>query len=171
MGLIEEMRRPFSLVEKHPTNVSEIVTKAIREVALPPKIEICRDDSLQTLPTVKADANLSEVFRVLIKNAYEAIGETGRIKIRGSVAGSEKVMIFLTDTGPGIPAEVRSNLFRLFYTTKGEQGGTGLGLWWVRTYLGRLGGSIELVPGETQGTTFMITLPIYVAEAEPQPAG
>jgi signal transduction histidine kinase len=69
-----------------------------------------------------------------------------------------KVVVRVTDDGPGIPAEVRSRIFDPFFTTKPVGKGTGLGLDIVRRLLDRNDGSIDLEsePGRTE---FRVTLP------------
>lgn len=167
LSLIEEMKRPFRTVEIKPTDIYETIAEALHEIHLPPQITLEQAQELQTLPKVKADQNLSEVFRVLIKNAYEAMGDNeGKIMLNGRNTGHKCVELLIADTGPGIPSEVQDRLFQLFYTTKEAKGGegTGLGLWWVRTYLHRLGGKIEIDNSNGPGATFKVTLPVGADE-------
>ncbi|MCB0165059.1 MAG: HAMP domain-containing histidine kinase [Anaerolineae bacterium] len=167
LSLIEEMKRPFRTLEIKPTEINEAIAEGLQEIQLPPHITLEQGPELKTLPKVKADQNLSEVFRVLIKNAYEAMGDSeGQIRLTGRSAGRKCVELFIADTGPGIPSEIQSRLFQLFYTTKEAKGaeGTGLGLWWVRTYLHRLGGKIEIDNSNGQGATFKVTLPVGADE-------
>ncbi|MCB0208897.1 MAG: HAMP domain-containing histidine kinase [Anaerolineae bacterium] len=163
LGLIEEMKRPFRIVEIIPTEINEAIGEALSELRIPKHITFTLEPELQTLPKVQADQNLSEVFRVLIKNAYEAMGsEKGQITVTGRQVSPACIELWVIDTGPGIPPEVQNRLFKLFYTTKEAKGGegTGLGLWWVRTYLHRLGGKIEVDSANGRGATFKVTLPV-----------
>jgi len=71
------------------------------------------------------------------------------------------VRVTVLDTGAGIPAGVRKNLFAPFYTTKGEKG-TGLGLWISRSIVEKHEGTIHLVSRTTNGssgTAFSVFLP------------
>ena len=72
-----------------------------------------------------------------------------------------------TDTGCGIPAEVRDKIFDPFFTTKPPGKGTGLGLSIVYGVIQRHGGTIqaESLPG--CGTTFTVTLPLEFKEPGP----
>ncbi|MCB0194413.1 MAG: HAMP domain-containing histidine kinase [Anaerolineae bacterium] len=165
LSLIEEMKRPFRTLEIKPTEINEAIDEALSDLHMPEHITFTSGPELRSLPKVRADQNLSEVFRVLIKNAYEAMGSReGHITINGRQAGSECIELQVMDTGPGIPAAVQSRLFTLFYTTKEAKGGegTGLGLWWVRMYLHRLGGKIDIDSTNGQGATFKVTLPVGI---------
>ncbi len=83
-----------------------------------------------------------------------------------------RVEIRHADDGKGIAPDDLPRIFERFFTTRGSAGGTGLGLYIVRTLVGgRLGGDIacESRPGE--GTTFIIRLPSRVGDATPPPSG
>ena len=70
-----------------------------------------------------------------------------------------KVVVRVTDDGPGIPADVRSRIFDPFFTTKPVGQGTGLGLDIVRRLVDRNEGSIE-VESEPGRTVFRVALPV-----------
>ena len=71
------------------------------------------------------EVTFKSIISNLLKNAIEAIGRDGQIEIAGRFM-NEKLIIKVSDTGPGIPSEQMQNLFKPFYSTK--PGGTGLGL-------------------------------------------
>lgn len=70
------------------------------------------------------------------------------------------IVISITDTGSGIPAELQGKIFDPFFSTKGEQG-SGLGLSQVYGFVQRSHGHIELESKEAAGSTFRIYLPLY----------
>jgi signal transduction histidine kinase len=93
----------------------------------------------------------------LVRNAVEAMGERGgRLGISAGLEGDELV-IRVSDTGPGIPEEVRDRLFQSFVTS-GKKGGTGLGLAIVKKILDEHGGSVG-VESSSGGATFELRLP------------
>ena len=106
---------------------------------------------------------LSRVFINLIKNAMEAMEQVEEKKLFIWVHSADDpqfVVAEITDNGEGIPPDVMDKIWVAFYTTKGDRGGTGLGLPACAKIVNQLGGKIivESVVGE--GTTFSIHLPV-----------
>ena len=114
------------------------------------------------VPLVMADAQqLGHVFMNLIINAAQAMDGKGTITIvTRESANKEAVVIEISDTGPGIPAENLEHIFEPFFTTKEEGKGTGLGLSVVYGIIENHGGTISArsIPG--RGSSFTIELPI-----------
>jgi signal transduction histidine kinase len=121
-------------------------------------IEVVRDYD-RALPQIRAYAGeLNQVWTNLIDNAIDAMGGKGRLTIRTS-ADDDGVTVEIGDTGPGIPAEVKSRIFDPFFTTKPVGRGTGLGLdITYRIITTRHHGTIRVysVPGNTR---FEVHLP------------
>jgi two-component system, NtrC family, nitrogen regulation sensor histidine kinase NtrY len=108
---------------------------------------------------LRADrALLEQAFINLIRNSLEALEsqENGKITLDASCANG-KVVLRQSDNGPGIPADIQSQIFIPFFTTK--PGGTGIGMSIVRKIIILSGGSIRFnsIPGK--GTEFIILLP------------
>ena len=64
--------------------------------------------------------------------------------------------VMVSDNGPGIPEEIREEIFLPFYTTKQE--GTGIGLCLSRQIMRQHGGDLKLLPTHGQGAAFMVIL-------------
>jgi signal transduction histidine kinase len=108
---------------------------------------------------------LNQVWTNLIDNAIDAMGGEGTITVRTSVE-DDRLVVEIGDTGPGVPAEIRSRVFEPFFTTKDISKGTGLGLDIVwRIVVGRHGGDVRLEsePGDTR---FAVVLPLRPSEGE-----
>lgn len=94
----------------------------------------------------------------IINNAEDAMPDGGRITLRAGVEGNSLKMT-ITDTGGGIPEEIRDSIFDPFVTA-GKSKGTGLGLAITRGIIEQHGGSITFESEEEKGTTFFISLPL-----------
>lgn len=82
------------------------------------------------MPPVRGDADkLRQVWMNLVNNAYDAMGQDGTIVLRTKLcAHRRRVVVTVTDTGPGISPEHMSRVFEPFFSTKPPGKGTGLGL-------------------------------------------
>jgi len=110
------------------------------------------------LPPILADKELlKQVFLNLGKNAIEAMDRGGTLIIKEiSYPYIDEIVVEISDTGPGIPAELLDKVFDPFFTTK--QQGTGLGLSVCQRIVHDLGGRIE-VSSDEGGTQFIVCLP------------
>ena len=111
-----------------------------------------------SLPEIEHDSDqIHQVLLNLLLNALQAINGDGTITVTVKSRGQFAV-VEVTDTGPGIAPEHLPNIFRPFYTTKGE--GTGLGLPLARRIVEDHQGKIEVTSTVGQGTTFAVLLPL-----------
>jgi len=116
------------------------------------------------LPDVLMDPDqIQQVFINIILNAAEAMTKGGSLTIRSAFAADRKnIVITISDSGPGIPEEVRERIFDPFYTTK--EHGTGLGLSISYGIVEQHGGVISVESIVGRGSTFTIQLPIVTTE-------
>ena len=111
------------------------------------------------LPEIMVNPNqLSQVFLNLLVNAGHALGDSGEIILR-SWYDEEFVYASVSDTGQGIPEEIREKLFEPFFTTKEEGQGTGLGLSISSEIISKHRGKILVESEVGAGTTFTVVLP------------
>jgi len=116
--------------------------------------------------TICGDADkLLRVLQNLTSNAAQAMdgGGIGSIRITTEKA-DEGILIHIADTGPGIPEQVRHNLFEAF-STHGKKKGLGLGMAIVQSIITAHGGTIRFDTETGKGTTFHIHLPAKAPEA------
>jgi PAS domain S-box-containing protein len=120
------------------------------------------------LPSVECyPSELNQVFLNLLVNAAHAIedkgGGRGKITITTREAGSE-VEIAITDSGVGIPPEIRDKIYDLFFTTKPVGRGTGQGLYLAhQIVVTKHGGTLACESEVGVGTTFRIRIPVRLA--------
>jgi signal transduction histidine kinase len=163
-----DFARPSQL-DLHPEDVTAIIGRALRSAHdrwPDARIEL-ETKYAADLPPVLVDAALCEqVFTNLISNAYEAmLAEGGRldVQVRTSEKGPEEsstnhgVIVELQDTGPGVPTDLREQIFNPFFTTK--RTGVGLGLSIVSKIVDDHGGWIHVANGSHGGACFRLFLP------------
>jgi PAS domain S-box-containing protein len=156
--------------EKEPIDINKEIEKTItitrNEWKYVAELITDFDTTLPTVPCYRAEFN--QVILNLIVNAAHAIAdanskdssEKGTIKISSAKAGNW-VEIRISDTGHGIPPEIRHRIFDLFFTTKEPGRGTGQGLAIAHSVIvDKHSGKIDIETEENCGTTFIIRLPI-----------
>ena len=133
--------------------------------SIPGKIRIIRE--FGELPMVECLAGkINQVFMNIINNAVHALSDHMEkipdpvITIRTKSLG-DYVKIEIEDNGPGMPEHVKQRIFEPFFTTKAVGKGTGLGLSIVYSIIENHKGTLEVLTEEGQGTTFIISLPVY----------
>jgi signal transduction histidine kinase len=112
------------------------------------------------LPVIRGNPmQLQQVFTNLILNAAQAMPDGGRLSIR-SVHEANTIIASVSDTGKGVPPELRHRIFDPFFTTKPVGEGTGLGLSVSYGIVRRHGGEIRVESEEGKGATFSVVLPV-----------
>ncbi|MFZ6027027.1 MAG: ATP-binding protein [Chloroflexota bacterium] len=158
----EDLIGPARLRQVNEIVLPDLLHQTVFEMGLPDGV--VHTDFAADLPPVSGDRRqLSQVFNNLIKNAWEAMRDqtNARITVR---AGREEdphfVRVQVTDNGPGIPAELLDKIWVSFFTTKGDRGGTGLGLSACMAIVNQHNGKIAVQSQVGVGTTFTVTLPV-----------
>jgi two-component system, NtrC family, sensor histidine kinase HydH len=156
-------------VELSAVQMSQIVDHALESVQNQfqnARVTVERDYAAG-LPEVLADPQLCEqVFINLITNAFQAMdGQPAgrdailRLAIQSEASGAKPgVSVLIEDSGPGVPAELRDQIFNPFFTSKKD--GVGLGLAIVAKIVDDHRGSIRLETDFTGGTRFRVFLPL-----------
>lgn len=168
-----------SHADSQPVRLSDLINATVTFAGSEAKergVElIVESDCEVTLSGTQAGA-LREAFSNLVLNAVQATEAGGKVTIEAAVqparaqpagraAAASRAMLVLsvTDTGPGIPAEAQQRVFEPFYSTKSR--GTGLGLAIVQRRVVEISGSVELTSPakDGHGTCFRLVVPIAVA--------
>lgn len=126
----------------------------------------CSEDAI-----VEADA--LEIHQTLVNlcfNALEAAamadGRHADIRLRIE-RDANRARVSVEDNGPGVPLKLRQRIFEALFTTKADQGGTGLGLARARDIMSRHHGSISVSQVEPHGARFTLDFPIVEKEMAP----
>ncbi len=163
-----------------PIDVNGVVRRTIQILSAEPsgeRVEI-QQRLVPDLPRVAIDPEqLRQVLMNLVKNALQAVSESGRVTVstrvrfgRGTRSGKPEgafVEVTVADTGPGISQKALDKLFLPFFTTK--ERGTGLGLAISQRIVQGAGGRIEVRSFEGKGSTFTVVLPASETIATPTP--
>ncbi len=142
----------------------ELVQRAVQIVGMQASAASIRISSRKPdkLQPVRVDPELMvQVLVNLMLNGIQAMQNSGDLEVWVE-SHEPELWLGVRDTGPGIPPDVRAEIFRPFYTTKSA--GTGLGLSISNQIIERHGGSLRVEAGSEGGTTFVIALPINAEE-------
>ncbi len=187
--IVEESRRIVKLLEQveqfgnlrppvlKPVNIHDVLDRARQSAAVGFGAHMLFVEEYDpSLPQTVADGDqLLQVFLNLLKNASEAGGEAGTIRLHTFYDTSLRVhrsdgtqarlplQVEIIDDGPGLPREIADDIFEPFVS--GKENGTGLGLALVSKLIGDAGGwiSVDSVPGRT---VFRISLPVVPKDYE-----
>ena len=180
--LLDNLHEPWQHTAEKDVLVNDCLVRAIRELlpewrrgdsdladaefllSLPDDNQLTLHLTLaDDLPAIHAAGDmLSEAFRVILKNGYEAIlgkGKSGKLHLASRLQAPNRLQIIIRDSGVGIRPEDLPHIFDMGWSTK-EGSGMGFGLFWTRDFIHGLGGSIYVDSKPGHGTTFDISLPI-----------
>lgn len=156
------------IMSKEAVDVNELIHDAITQTS--PDMRPIGNAEHVTLKMEYSDGPLvCNVYRVpfmhiirnIVLNAYQAMQqqEQGSLVVRTSLDhAGQTACIAITDTGVGIKKEDLPKIFRPDFSTK--PGGNGIGLWIVRLYVNRMGGTISVESEPGRGTTFTLQFPV-----------
>jgi len=137
-------------------DINKIIDESLRVIHIPDGVEVKRQ--FKQIPLLRVDVNqLKGVFQNLAKNAVDAMDQNGTLTI---VTREEdgSVEVAFKDTGKGITEEVRSQLFKPFFSTKIK--GMGIGLAICQKFVQAHNGTINVESEVDKGSTFTVKLPI-----------
>lgn len=142
------------------------VAALVRSDARARRVSLDVSVSRDLLQTRGDRAHLQQVLLNLIINGMDAAGTADvidrRVGVKARLDDSNLIEVAVSDTGPGVPDAIRTNVFEPFFTTKSN--GMGMGLAISNSIIAAHGGRLWIDPDDGAGATFRFTLP--VAEAE-----
>jgi signal transduction histidine kinase len=164
--------KEFSHVDRSKDKAAADLNRALESTLVVARNELkyvadVETDFGQIPPVVCNLGDLNQVFLNLLINAAHAIadvvkgtGNKGKIRVR-TWQEREQVVVAISDTGGGIPEEIRGKIFEPFFTTKEVGKGTGQGLTLARNVVvERHGGTLTFETEVGKGSTFFVRLPI-----------
>lgn len=181
LRLLDNLHEPWQHTTDKAVEVNNCLRRAMRElfpgwrwvetavnkttIALPNEQTLTLAlDLADDLPPVQTTLDmLSEAFRVILKNSYEAMldrNEAGTIQLTSRLRAPDRIQIIIQDSGVGIQPEDMIHIFEMGWSSKKEGNGMGFGLFWTRDFIQGLGGFIHVDSQPGHGTTFDISLPI-----------
>ena len=171
-SLMDRLLTPHRLPQPAPLNIHEVLER-VRSLILaeyPRGIAISRDYDT-SVPLLKGDKEqMIQIVLNIARNAAQAMKGDGHLTLKTRIARQvtlsrkryrHALVVEITDTGPGIPEDMREKVF--YPLVSGRKGGSGLGLTLAQTFVTQHGGTItfESQPGNT---TFTLLLPINNSE-------
>jgi signal transduction histidine kinase len=158
-GLLDFARRSTSVVSPIdiPQSIRRILSSFGEQISAQNiKVEAEFDENIPVILNI----DVEQIFMNIIKNAIQAMPDGGTLSVKAKMLSAELVEVRFSDTGSGIPDEIRKAIFEPFFTTKDIGQGVGLGLSISREIAKSYNGSIDVESRLGEGTTFIIRLPI-----------
>lgn len=178
--ILDHLHEPWQQHPDVPTAVNDCLKTAMLKVFPRLQIKESRNSSdvnggitvhwslAEGLPAIRTSPDmLSEAFRIVIRNAADALEEkrntgqatSGGLWIKSEAPEENWVRVTVRDDGVGIAPRNLRRIFELGWSTKRGQG-MGFGLFWARNFVEGLGGSIEVESVPQQGASFRFVLPV-----------
>ncbi len=173
-GILDTLREPWHQITDDLIDVNECLTQAVNRVipvqereGIMVKLALFK----QKLPVLTSSDMMTEAFKVIIKNAFDAmrekyptaqdagvrVGGEGILQIQSRLEGYQTIEVLIKDNGPGISPENIHKIFDIGWSTK--KAGMGFGLFWTKDYIEGLEGSIVVESVPQEGTTFRVRIP------------
>ncbi len=151
---LQDYARPLK-PEYETIKLSELVTSIFQTINIPEKIIISID--IQGFPEIKTDPTfIRRVLTNLTNNAIQSMPDGGKLNLT-AYKKDNTAIITVSDTGKGIPEEIKTRIFTPLLTAKAK--GQGLGLAVVKRLVEALNGTVTFESEEGKGTKFTVTLP------------
>ena len=152
-----------SKVQSSVTDLNEVITDLLQllgySISKKSGVEISVDLEPNLPQALMGEDECKQVILNLIMNSLEAIDNAGKITIETKKVSEGRVELVVSDTGKGIPTELLPRVFDPFFSTKAEQGNSGLGLSVVYGLVSKIQGTVNVKSHEGQGTEVRILLP------------
>lgn len=139
-----------------PVDLVEVIGNSVGLIELLNKKKNITVENRVTDEQIMVHGNRSQLEQVLVnilQNAVDAMDKSGKIEISKQEAGSGMFKLIISDTGIGMSPEHQEKIFKMFFTNKTGNKGTGLGLFICKEIMEKHGGEIRLESETNKGTT------------------
>jgi signal transduction histidine kinase len=157
---IEQGRISFDMKQVDVSKIINMLVEQYKKPAAEKGLELLYEQQEKPILLYADEGRVQEVMTNLLDNAVK-YSLNGTVTIHHDIKGN-KVATKIRDTGIGMTSEERSRLFQRFYRAKNDKtktiSGTGLGLWIIKQYIEKMGGSIEVDSLPDVGTEFTVWL-------------
>ncbi len=160
MTIVRDSMAQLRPVQAQPVEIAPCIQRALQRAHPNDTIEI-QLDNLTDLPRVLAgEQQLEMVIYNLVDNALKAMSgqRKGTLRITGEWLDDE-VAVTVADSGPGIEPDKQEHIFEFTALQQKQSERLGFGLWWVKTFVDRFNGRVEVKSRPGQGATFTVWLP------------
>jgi len=158
------------IIEDHVKNIRRFdlvstlneVTTLLEHLLSKNAVEITVVNNIEIQEVIGLPIETGQIFSNLIKNAVEVLKSQDIRQIQIHFKNySHHVEVFIVDSGPGIPTDLKNKIFQPMFSTKVNEGGTGIGLSYSKRVAEKMNAKLELVdsPFELGGACFKLTLP------------
>ncbi len=177
--ILDTLHEPWKRVEEKTISVNKCLTRALEKVfSLSNAVSVIDEQEFKyrigvddiyvskiisnETPTINvSDDMLTEAFRIIVKNAVDAllkgVSNEKRIKVESYLHEDKFIIVTIHDSGSGIAPENLEKIFEYGWST--SEVGMGFGLYWAKDFVEGIGGSISVDSVLQKGTTFTIKLP------------
>ncbi len=156
------------IIQFAPTDLTEVVANAaalFRSTAGKTGVQIATRFSEKPLCVMGNASQLQQVFVNLIQNALYAMERGGTVTVYDTRPDATKVSVIVEDTGRGIAPQHMDKIFKMFFTTRPDGKGTGLGLFICKEIVEKHGGDIRVENASPVGTRVILSFPIQLDES------
>ncbi|HOQ31300.1 MAG TPA: ATP-binding protein [Candidatus Hydrogenedens sp.] len=171
--------------EQIPIDINNVINEVLTLIKpkISTRIKLDLDIDKEIPKVLASPGKINQILLNLCLNACRAMVQGGTLVIKVEVINADETLlarhpelvpgkyirIIISDSGVGIDPEIMEHIFEPFFTTQGGKGGSGIGLYVVRSLVNSLGGGISVYSDLGKGTRFCVYLPVYSGDSEAKP--
>jgi len=171
--------------EQIPIDINNVINEVLTLIKpkISTRIKLDLDIDKEIPKVLASPGKINQILLNLCLNACRAMVQGGTLVIKVEVINADETLLarhpelvpgkyirmIVSDSGAGIDPEIMEHIFEPFFTTQRGKGGSGIGLYVVRSLVTSLGGGISVYSDLGKGTRFCVYLPVYSGDSEAKP--